>query len=69
MAIILRVPPSSDAGAFCLGLGEKRPCDGKPVIRAPPIPREPKLSLTRSTLSEEESHIKRRGYAIVAHRS
>ena len=67
--IFLRIPPSYDAGAFCLGPCEKRQCDGKPVIRSSTIPREREPRLPCTTRSGGASRIGRWGYAIVVDRS
>src|SRR6516165_5566185 len=67
--IFLRVPPSYAAGTFCLGPCEKHQYYGKPVIRAPTLPREREPSLPCTILSGGESRLRRRGYAIVSDRS
>src|SRR6266540_2072370 len=67
--VFLRVPPSYDAGAFCLGPCEKRMGYGKPVISSPTIPRERGPSLSCTTLLGGASRIRRRRYVIVADRS
>jgi len=59
----LRVPPSGDAGTCCLGLCEKRPCDGQSpssVYQSYPG------SLTSTTLFGGESPIVCGGYGIVS---
>jgi len=61
--MFLRVPPSGDAGTCCLGLCEKRPCDGQSpssVYQSYPG------SLTSTTLFGGESPIVCGGYGIVS---
>jgi hypothetical protein len=61
--MFLRVPPSGDAGTCCLGLCEKRPCDGQSpssVYQSYPG------SLTSTTLFGGESPIVCWGYGIVS---